>query len=44
MVSVSLFGDACADQLLDLGEGNLFFTVSFRFNDACAVWKKNFQI
>ncbi|XP_048652358.1 Fanconi anemia group B protein [Marmota marmota marmota] len=38
------FEDPCAVQLLDSGEGNLFFIVSFRSNDACAVWKKNFQI
>uniref|UniRef100_A0A8D2DIM9 FA complementation group B n=1 Tax=Sciurus vulgaris TaxID=55149 RepID=A0A8D2DIM9_SCIVU len=38
------FGDPCAVQLLNSGEGNLFFIVSFRSNDACAVWKKNFQI
>ncbi|VTJ81892.1 Hypothetical predicted protein [Marmota monax] len=38
------FEDPCAVQLLDSGEGNLFFIVSFRSNDACAVWKKNFQV
>ncbi|MBZ3870103.1 Fanconi anemia group B protein [Sciurus carolinensis] len=38
------FGDPCAVQLLNSGEGNLFFIVSFRSNDACAVWKKNFQV
>ncbi|KAM5236358.1 Fanconi anemia group B protein-like [Ctenodactylus gundi] len=38
------FGDPCAVQLLDSGEENLFFIVSFRSSDACAVWKKNFQV
>ncbi|KAL2768970.1 Fanconi anemia group B protein [Daubentonia madagascariensis] len=38
------FGDPCAVQLMDSGGGNLFFIVSFRSNDACAVWKKNFQV
>lgn len=38
------FGDPCAVQLMDSGEENLFFIVSFRSNDACAVWKKNFQV
>ncbi|XP_045393663.1 Fanconi anemia group B protein [Lemur catta] len=38
------FGDPCAVQFMDSGGGNLFFIVSFRSNDACAVWKKNFQV
>ncbi|XP_062039499.1 Fanconi anemia group B protein isoform X2 [Lepus europaeus] len=38
------FGDPCAVQVMDSGEENLFFIVSFRSNDACAVWKKNFQV
>ncbi|XP_004874917.1 Fanconi anemia group B protein [Heterocephalus glaber] len=38
------FEDPCSVQLLDSGEGNLFFIVLFRSNDACAIWKKNFQV
>nr|XP_012640240.1 Fanconi anemia group B protein isoform X2 [Microcebus murinus] len=38
------FGDPYAVQLMDSGGGNLFFIVSFRSSDACAVWKKNFQV
>ncbi|XP_059014068.1 Fanconi anemia group B protein [Mustela lutreola] len=37
------FGDPCAVQLMDSGRGD-FFIVSFRSGDACAVWKKNFQV
>ncbi|XP_077002815.1 Fanconi anemia group B protein isoform X2 [Tamandua tetradactyla] len=37
------FGDPCAVQLMDSG-GEDFFIVSFRSSDACAVWKKNFQV
>ncbi|XP_008059293.1 Fanconi anemia group B protein [Carlito syrichta] len=38
------FGDPCAVQLMDSGGGNLFFIVSFRSSNACAVWKENFQV
>ncbi|XP_008987220.1 Fanconi anemia group B protein [Callithrix jacchus] len=38
------FGDPCAVQLMDSGGGNLFFIVSFRSNNACAVRKDNFQV
>ncbi|XP_057574505.1 Fanconi anemia group B protein [Hippopotamus amphibius kiboko] len=38
------FGDPCAVQLMDPGGGDLLFVVSFRSNDACAVWEKNFQV
>ncbi|KAL4693617.1 hypothetical protein H8957_002490 [Semnopithecus entellus] len=38
------FGDPCAVQLMDSGGGNLFFIVSFMSNNACAVWKENFQV
>uniref|UniRef100_A0A2K5WJ33 FA complementation group B n=1 Tax=Macaca fascicularis TaxID=9541 RepID=A0A2K5WJ33_MACFA len=38
------FGDPCAVQLMDSGGGNLFFVVSFMSNNACAVWKENFQV
>ncbi|XP_058391448.1 Fanconi anemia group B protein isoform X2 [Diceros bicornis minor] len=38
------FGDPCAVQLMDSGGGGFLFVVSFRSNDACAVWKKNFQV
>ena len=37
------FGDPCAVQLMDSGGGELFI-VSFKSNDVCAVWKKNFQV
>ncbi|XP_034855582.1 Fanconi anemia group B protein isoform X2 [Mirounga leonina] len=37
------FGDPCAVQLMDSDRGDLF-VVSFRSSDACAVWKKNFQV
>ncbi|XP_045852446.1 Fanconi anemia group B protein [Meles meles] len=37
------FGDPCAVQLMDSGRGD-FFIISFRSGDACAVWKKNFQV
>ncbi|GAB5584428.1 Fanconi anemia group B protein isoform X2 [Prionailurus iriomotensis] len=37
------FGDPCAVQLMDSGGGELFI-VSFKSNDICAVWKKNFQV
>ncbi|XP_047571245.1 Fanconi anemia group B protein isoform X1 [Lutra lutra] len=37
------FGDPCAVQLMDSGRGD-FFIVSFRSGDACAIWKKNFQV
>ncbi|XP_058148082.1 Fanconi anemia group B protein isoform X2 [Dasypus novemcinctus] len=37
------FGDPCAVQLMDSG-GEDFFIVSFRSSDACAIWKKNFQV
>ncbi|EPY87953.1 hypothetical protein CB1_000205003 [Camelus ferus] len=37
------FGDPCAVHLMDSG-GDLLFVVSFRSNDACAVWEKNFQV
>uniref|UniRef100_A0A8C7EVG7 FA complementation group B n=1 Tax=Neovison vison TaxID=452646 RepID=A0A8C7EVG7_NEOVI len=37
------FGDPCAVQLVNSGRGD-FFIVSFRSGDACAVWKKNFQV
>ncbi|KAM6143856.1 Fanconi anemia group B protein [Erethizon dorsatum] len=38
------FEDPFSVQILDSGEGNLFFIVSFRSSDACAIWKKNFQV
>nr|XP_013000328.1 Fanconi anemia group B protein [Cavia porcellus] len=38
------FEDPFSVQLLDSGQGNLFFIVSFRSSDACAIWKKNFQV
>ncbi|XP_037368587.1 Fanconi anemia group B protein [Talpa occidentalis] len=38
------FGDPCAVQLMDGGGGEILFVVSFRSNDACAVWNKNFQV
>ncbi|XP_003791902.1 Fanconi anemia group B protein [Otolemur garnettii] len=38
------FGDPCAVHLMDLSGGNFFFIVSFRSNDVCAVWEKNFQV
>ncbi|XP_020038903.2 Fanconi anemia group B protein isoform X1 [Castor canadensis] len=38
------FGDPYAVQLLDSVEGNIFFIVSFRSSEACAVWRKNFQV
>uniref|UniRef100_A0A8C2UUT8 FA complementation group B n=1 Tax=Chinchilla lanigera TaxID=34839 RepID=A0A8C2UUT8_CHILA len=38
------FEDPCSVQLLDSSEGNLFFIVLFRSSDACAIWKKNFQV
>ncbi|XP_004635121.1 Fanconi anemia group B protein [Octodon degus] len=38
------FEDPCSVQLLDSGEGNHFFVVSFRSSNACAIWKKNFQV
>ncbi|XP_008571408.1 PREDICTED: Fanconi anemia group B protein [Galeopterus variegatus] len=38
------FEDPCAVQLMDSGGGNLFFIISFRSNDVCAVWKKSFQV
>uniref|UniRef100_H0XNL1 FA complementation group B n=1 Tax=Otolemur garnettii TaxID=30611 RepID=H0XNL1_OTOGA len=38
------FGDPCAVHLMDSGGGNFYFIVSFRSNDACAVWEKNFQV
>uniref|UniRef100_A0A9L0IGL0 FA complementation group B n=1 Tax=Equus asinus TaxID=9793 RepID=A0A9L0IGL0_EQUAS len=38
------FGDPCAVQLMDSTGGDLLFVVSFRSNDACAVWEKNFQV
>ncbi|KAI5146842.1 Fanconi Anemia Group B Protein [Manis pentadactyla] len=37
------FGDPCAVQLRESGGGDLFI-VSFRSNDVCAVWEKNFQV
>ncbi|XP_072812803.1 Fanconi anemia group B protein, partial [Vicugna pacos] len=37
------FGEPCAVHLMDSG-GDLFFVVSFRSDDACAVWEKNFQV
>ncbi|KFO18552.1 Fanconi anemia group B protein, partial [Fukomys damarensis] len=38
------FEDPCSVQLLDSGDGSLFFIISFRSSDACAIWKKNFQV
>ncbi|XP_049727749.1 Fanconi anemia group B protein isoform X2 [Elephas maximus indicus] len=38
------FGDPCAVQLMDSSREDSLFIVSFRSNDACAVWKKNFQV
>ncbi|KAM9577641.1 Fanconi anemia group B protein isoform 1-T1 [Trichechus inunguis] len=38
------FGDPCTVQLMDSSGEDSLFIVSFRSSDACAVWKKNFQI
>uniref|UniRef100_A0A8C5KJY0 Fanconi anemia, complementation group B n=1 Tax=Jaculus jaculus TaxID=51337 RepID=A0A8C5KJY0_JACJA len=38
------FPDPCAVQVLDSGKGKLFFIVSFRSSDACAVSAKTFQV
>nr|XP_045006109.1 Fanconi anemia group B protein-like isoform X2 [Jaculus jaculus] len=38
------FPDPCAVQVLDSGKGKLFFIVSFRSNDACAISEKTFQV
>ncbi|XP_077744310.1 Fanconi anemia group B protein [Canis aureus] len=38
------FGDPCAVQLMNSGRGGDLFIVSFRSSDACAIWKKNFQV
>ncbi|XP_037373955.1 LOW QUALITY PROTEIN: Fanconi anemia group B protein-like [Talpa occidentalis] len=38
------FGDPWAVQLMDGGGEQILFVVSFRSNDACAVWNKNFQV
>ncbi|XP_006892447.1 PREDICTED: Fanconi anemia group B protein [Elephantulus edwardii] len=38
------FGDPCRVQPMDAYGGDSFYIVSFRSNDACAVWKKNFQV
>ncbi|XP_011361259.1 Fanconi anemia group B protein [Pteropus vampyrus] len=37
------FADPRAVQLMDSG-GDLFFLVSFRSSEVCAVWEKNFQV
>ncbi|XP_055420534.1 Fanconi anemia group B protein isoform X1 [Bubalus kerabau] len=38
------FGDPCAVQLVDSGEEELLFIISFKSSDACAVWEKSFQV
>ncbi|KAM6151454.1 Fanconi anemia group B protein [Rhynchocyon petersi] len=38
------FGDPCTVQLMDASGEDSLFIVSFRSSDACAVWKKNFQV
>ncbi|KAM9206806.1 LOW QUALITY PROTEIN: Fanconi anemia group B protein-like [Dugong dugon] len=38
------FGDPCTVQLMDLSGEDSLFIVSFRSNDSCAIWKKNFQV
>uniref|UniRef100_A0A4W2IJR7 FA complementation group B n=1 Tax=Bos indicus x Bos taurus TaxID=30522 RepID=A0A4W2IJR7_BOBOX len=37
------FGDPCAVQLVDSGEEELLFIISFKSSHACAVWEKSFQ-
>ncbi|XP_004689923.1 PREDICTED: Fanconi anemia group B protein [Condylura cristata] len=38
------FGDPCEVRLLDGSGGEHLFVVSFRSNNACAVWNRNFQV
>lgn len=38
------FGDPCAVQLVDSGEEELLFIISFKSSHACAVWEKSFQV
>ncbi|XP_006835757.1 PREDICTED: Fanconi anemia group B protein [Chrysochloris asiatica] len=38
------FADPCAVQCVETSGDNSLYIVSFQSNDACAVWKKNFQV
>ncbi|XP_043852019.1 Fanconi anemia group B protein isoform X2 [Dromiciops gliroides] len=38
------FQDPCALQVMASSGGDLFYIVSFRSSDVCAIWKKSFQI
>ncbi|XP_043852018.1 Fanconi anemia group B protein isoform X1 [Dromiciops gliroides] len=38
------FQDPCALQVMASSGGDLFYIVSFRSSDVCAIWKKSFQV